>query len=271
MDAHPEKSGILILGSQKFKKEVARDLEENSIFLNKFKLKKKENDKYLGQVVQSNLSDSALATVQDKAGKIKGAALEVKALIEDFQMQAMGGLVAAWELWERALVPSLLSGAGTWLGDTREAEKLCNKLQAFYWRVILNVPESCPKLALICETQMTDMKWRIWEEKCLLLVRVQSLEKGSLAKNVYEVAEHKGWPGLGREVRNICQLVGISDLNTHSLRKHEIKKAIAKSHFEDMMSQFEGSKKLKDISMDNFQNFQDYFNDKNLESARMKF
>ena len=271
LEAHPEKSGILIMGSKKYKKEVGRQLEETSIYLNKFQLKTKENYKYLGQVFQSNLSESALATVQEKAGKIKGAALEVKSVIEDFQMQAMGGLVAAWELWERALVPSLLAGAGTWLGDIREAVKLCNKLQAFYWRVILGVPESCPKLALICETKMTDMKWRIWEEKCLFLLRIKSLEEGSLAKTIHEVAEDKGWPGLGREVRNICQMIGISDLNTRSLRTNEIKQAIAKSHFDNMMSQFEGSKKLQDIKMDNFQHFQDYFNDKNLESARMKF
>jgi hypothetical protein len=36
--------------------------------------------------------------VKDRQGKIKGAAIEVKSIIEDFHMQAMGGLVAAWEL-----------------------------------------------------------------------------------------------------------------------------------------------------------------------------
>ena len=55
-----------------------------------------------------------LLTVEDRKARIKGAAMEIKSLIEDFQMQAMGGLMAAWELWEKALIPSLLSGAGTW-------------------------------------------------------------------------------------------------------------------------------------------------------------
>ena len=63
-------------------------------------------------------------------------------------MQAMGGLVAAWELWERALIPSLLAGAGTWLGDISETVKLCNSIQNYYWRAVLKIPESCPKLAL---------------------------------------------------------------------------------------------------------------------------
>ena len=90
-------------------------------------------------------------------------------------MQIMGGLVASWVLWERALVPSILAGAGTWLGNIKEAIKLCNSLQDFYWRVVLKVPESCPKLALQCETKMTDMKRRVDEENafCGLLVHSQ--------------------------------------------------------------------------------------------------
>ena len=38
-----------------------------------------------------------------------------------------------------------------------------------------------------------------------------------------------------------------------------------------MIQQFETSKKLKDIKKDNFRQFQDYFHDKNLSSARLKF
>ena len=69
--------------------------------------------KYLGQTIDSR---SAIDTVKSRAGKIKGTAMEFKTIKEDFEMAAIGGLAAAWELGERALLPSLLSGAGTWLG-----------------------------------------------------------------------------------------------------------------------------------------------------------
>ena len=136
LEAHNDKTGLLILGSKKFKTKIESELRDNPINFSKFELKTKSEDKYLGQIIKCDLSTSAFATVQDRMGKLKGAAIEIKAIIEDFKMQAMGGLVAAWELWERALVPSLLSGAGTWLGDIREAVKLCNTIQAFYWQVV---------------------------------------------------------------------------------------------------------------------------------------
>ena len=48
-----------------------------------------------------------MATIQGRPGKIKGAAIEIKGIIEEFQMQALAGGTAAWELWEHALLPRI--------------------------------------------------------------------------------------------------------------------------------------------------------------------
>ena len=47
--------------------------------------------------------------------------------------------------------------------------------------VILMVPESCPKVALRCETKMIGMKWRIWQEKILLLLRIKKHKQRMMA------------------------------------------------------------------------------------------
>ena len=148
---------------------MEKDLSRNPLMFGQFTIKQKESDKYLGQVLRGGgLEESAAATVRERLGRIKGATMEIKSIVEEFQMPAVGGMMAAWELWEKALIPNLLSGAGTWLGDCREAIKLCDNLQNFFWRVLLKVPESCPKVALRCETKMMGMKWRICEEKIFL-------------------------------------------------------------------------------------------------------
>ena len=43
------------------------------------------------------------------------------------------------------------------------------------------------------------------------------------------------------------------------------------AHYSNMMNQFVHSKKLQDIKNDNFRGLQDYFHDKNLANARLKF
>ena len=170
LQAHPEKSSILVLGSKAYKDRMIEEIKRQLILLSNFPLKIKDEDKYLGQTIGSNLATSAVNTLKERYGKIKGAAMEVKQIIEDFQMQALGGLAAARDLWERALVHSLLACSGTWLGDIQEAVKLCDYIEGFYWKIILKVPDSCPKLAIRCEAKMRSTKWRIWEEKCLLLL-----------------------------------------------------------------------------------------------------
>ena len=83
LEAHPNKSGLIIVGSDKYKAKIERELKEAPIFLTNFKLETKESDVYLGQSIKSNMSTSALETVKSRAGRIKGAAMEVKAIVED--------------------------------------------------------------------------------------------------------------------------------------------------------------------------------------------
>ena len=61
--------------------------------------------------------------------------------------------MAAWELWRRA---------EKWVGATSKEEDRCNKLQDLFWRVMLRVTESCPRVALRAETGMVGMRQRIW-------------------------------------------------------------------------------------------------------------
>ena len=75
-----------------------------------------------------NLSLSALTIVKDRESKIKGTTLEIKSVIDDYKMQRMSVLEAAWILWDRLLVPSLLSGAGFWIGNIQYTKEFCNNI-----------------------------------------------------------------------------------------------------------------------------------------------
>ena len=55
---------------------------------------------------------------------------------------------------------------------------------------------------------------------------IQNLEDGSLAKVINQTADDKGWPGLSKEVRQICAEIGIPDINFHKIRKEEIQLSI---------------------------------------------
>ena len=75
-------------------------------------------------------------------------------------------------------------GAGTWA--TKNEEEMCDKMQDLFWRVMLEVPESCPRIALRAETRMSNMKHRIWQQKLLLLKRLNGQSSSTFSKKVLE-------------------------------------------------------------------------------------
>ena len=272
LQAHKDKTCFIVFGSKEYKRKAQQDLESNPLMFGDFTLKQRASEKYLGQVFHTDgLSRSSEATVEERSGRIRGASIEVKAIIEEFEMQAMGGLMAAWELWEKALVPSLLSGAGTWIGEASRAVNLCDNIQNFFWRVVLRVPESCPKLALRCETGMIGMKWRVWLEKVALLVRIQNKKANTLCKRIYEEGKVKGWPGLSQEVSDICAEIGIPDVNHNVVENRRIKEAIFMHHYKDMKKALEHSSKLESIKHEDFRKPQSYMHDICIENGRMAF
>ena len=138
--------------------------------------------------------------------------------------------------------------------------ELCDSLQNYFWRIMLKVPESCPKIALRCETAMMGMKWRIWLEKLMLLSRIKSQSTTSLSRQVYEESKVKGWPGLGQEVTEICQEVGLPDMNMVMVPKAVVKKAIWEHHQQDIRRELMTSKKLEDIKDEDFSEVQERIN-----------
>ena len=272
LEAHPDKTAFIVCGSSSFKQKVKDDLEDHPLTFGNFEMKEKVSDKYLGQVLHGGgLEESALATVQERAGRLRGATMEIKTIIEEYEMQAIGGMMSAWELWEKALLPSLLSGSGTWFGDCQKTVDMCDDLQNFFWRVMFTVPESCPKVALRCETRMVGMKWRIWQEKILLLMRIKKHGEETLCRQVYEEGRKNNWPGLAEEVSRICKTLEIPDVNDVMVSKHDVKKAIFNNHYEDMKNTINTKSKLDAIKEDDFKEVQPYFHGKSVEKARMAF
>ena len=70
-------------------------MEHCELSLGDISVKRKYSDHYLGQILHSDgVKASVEATIQERAGKIKGALFEINSIIDDFQMQAVVGMIA---------------------------------------------------------------------------------------------------------------------------------------------------------------------------------
>jgi hypothetical protein len=168
-------------------------------------------------------------------------------------------------------VPSLLSGAGTWVGITAEAEEMCEEIQELFWVVMFRVSKTGPKVMLTAETSSTRMKQRIWLQK-LMTARSILCQEDSLARQVYDHQLAMGWPGLAAEVTRICDKVGIEDLNKVMLDKEKITEAVFYHDYKEKKEDMEKYKKLEDIKHEDFRYLPDYMlKEKSVDKVRLAY
>ena len=109
----------------------------------------KEQDTYLGDILhESGLSKSVKVTVDKRYGRAYSAILEVASILEDFRIDSIGGLRVGLEIFELAIVPSLLNNSDTWVEIDKETEKKLDNLQNIMFRSLFAVPSSTPKTIL---------------------------------------------------------------------------------------------------------------------------
>ena len=165
-------------------------------------------------------------------------------------MQAVGGIEAAIDLYESCIVPSLLANCSTWMEAKEQTEKRLDAVQDLFGRVLLQVPQSSPRLATRAALGLLGMRWRLWQEKILLVMAIWEQEESCLAREVLTEQVRLGWPGLGAEVRAICLDIGIEYVRQEKVRidKEEVKEAIRLNHLKYLKEAMQGEK-LRTMAM----------------------
>ena len=259
LEAHPDKSGFLVFGSKKFKAIAEHEVAESPVMLGNIVMTEKKAEKYLGDILCSEgLRASTEATIKDRAGKVKGAIYELRALTEDFRMQAVGGMRAAIDLYECCIVSSLLSNSGTWTEISEQEIKLLDEQQNTFCRALLQLPLSTPKASLRAAFGLLGMAWRVKEAKVLLVMAIRRQEEGGLAREVLEEQLAMGFPGLGQEVTKICEELRIPDASRQEVSKEELKDAIKMNHLASLKAEMVGKIKLEAIARTDMRKEQEY-------------
>ena len=177
--------------------------------------------------------------------------------------------MGAWDLWNTAMIPSLLANCGTWTELPTKAVEVCDELQNLFIRIMLEVPVSTPKVALRVESGMLAMKQRIWLEKLNLAQFIRQSGSKSLAGKVYREQLEQGWPGLAKEVEEICKEIKVNNLNEGDVPKWKLKDAINRHHADEARAEM--GKKMKDIKDEEIGKTKEYMMTRCIADCRLQF
>jgi hypothetical protein len=78
------------------------------------------------------------------------------------------------------------------------------------------------------------MKWRVWEEKLLLVLAILEQEEGVLANEIFVDQMALGLPGLWKEVEQICKNVGLPNICKVNSSKKDIKEFMYFHHMKEL-------------------------------------
>jgi hypothetical protein len=95
--------------NQKKIKQIKNDIEtQKSLTIDGSVVKVKTEDKYLGDFLHTGgLAKSVEVTVNKRYGVCLNEVLELKAVLEDFRMQSLGGIKVGMEIFNLAILPKL--------------------------------------------------------------------------------------------------------------------------------------------------------------------
>ena len=108
----------------------------------------------------------------------------------------------------------------------------------------------------------------------MLILHIREMDECSLASKIYWEQLAKGWPGLAKECKEICDELKIEDVNTTTLTKGAFKRLIQgaiKSRDEILLREQAGDKvKCKEIMKEKY-GMKAYLNENKIEDVRFRF
>ena len=184
---HPDKSCYILAGSKTNILRIREEIEKKPLMYKNFQLNEKVKEKWLGdQFHQAGLDASVNITIKERIGRIKLAIFETNSIMEDVRMMVVGGVLGAIDIWELALLPSLLNNSENWIMISDEDIKLLEDVQELFLRNVFAVPMSVPKPAACWDTAMMMVKMRIVKNKLIFVKYLSRLNEESLAKKAFK-------------------------------------------------------------------------------------
>ena len=164
-------------------------------------MRESKSEKYLGYYVCSSLPESVFITVQRRKGLAMRLISEMKVTIEDFRINSVGGLMAGLEIWKMAIVPFLLNNCESWVEIPKKALNVLNSIQNAFFVSLFGTSQGCPIPIFYWDTGLLTVENFIIKKKLSFYHHLKSLNDDALAKEVLEIQEENGFPGLAAECK----------------------------------------------------------------------
>ena len=249
-----DKSKFVIMGSEKYRKEVLSEIEKDPMMMGNIVIGHSEKEKYLGDIIhEKGVVESISATIKARTNGLVSKCDEIIKICESPVMGGTGNSLAAIKLFEAQIIPALLHNCESWIGLNQIHISDLQDFQDKFIRKLLWLPQTTPKAIIHWDVDMKLMKWRIAERKLKFVGKIMLREKDNIARRVLISEVLMDINGLASECRILAEEVGIQDVMVNKVSKSTIIEAINKIDKAERRLEMQNSKKVGNRLTDNEQ------------------
>ena len=228
------------------------------------------------------MGKSVEATILKRYGRIFSTIIEVSSILDDFRIDSIGGLKAGLEIFELAIIPSLLNNSSVWIDIGKTSLDKLNTLQNTMFRYMFAVPDGTPTPILRYDLGSLSMEERVIQNKLNFVHHLVSQrdqeESESLAGEVFNLQAKYGFPGLVTECRKYIQTYKLPNIIDDKLKlsklqwKNCIKAGMKDNSEKSIKKEFAKYSKLMNTNLEEESlQIKDYVESMKLRDARMLF
>ena len=280
LDLNISKCSLIMFGNKRRAETIRSNINKlGSLKIGNNQIMAKEKDAYLGDILhEGGLAISAETTINHRYGRIFSSIIEVSAILDDFRIDTIGGLVAGHEIYELALLPSLLNNADVWVELNTSSVSKLDALQNAMFRNLFGVPAATPIPLLRFDLGSLTMEERVNKKKLNLLYHLKSLKNESLAGEIFELQSKYRFPGLVTECRKLIETYKLPNIIDEKLNLSKVQwKSLVKNSIHDeslktIRQEFKRFSKLENKNLEDEElEIKPYVKNMKLRNARTNF
>ena len=273
LELNIEKSNYVLVGNKKARKKLRDELQRKPIYIGGHEMQETKHVKYLGDMVSFDNNESIHETVKRRIGLAKFSVIELRTLIEDTRASKNGGINIAFDIFNAAIIPSILYNRETWINIPKKTLKILEDFFNSFFQTILRCSTGTPKPSFYWQTGSIRVENLLLQKKMNFLHHLANLPADSLAGEIFLVQEEREI-GIVKELKEHLHKMGNVNPKdvSKTVWKKKTKQYIEEKNRKDILQDIRNYKKLNhdELSAEKFER-KKYFSEMNLENARFMF
>ena len=228
LEAHPDKSAMVIMGGKKYREKIMKELEEDPVYVQGFKMQVSECETYLGvEMSEKGPRDSVTKSIRKRIRAAMGKEVQLSKMLESEQMDKAGWMDAVRTLANSIISPTITYAAQSYafLTKTQVAE-IEGAFKEILYRM-LGVSKYTQYAAVLLECNMIKIKHIINQLK-IGFIKDLIHSKGTGPCLDIHRKEEELYPGTGliAEVKKLCEEYSLPDATIENIDKELIRDKI---------------------------------------------